>query len=183
MVENNDRDVPEVDETERLAWVVLQTTNRTQARGSSVRLVVPRAPEVTHELAVPLGDDVLLTVEEYLLERGYVAPANIGLTWSSYTITPAGFNWLEGGLPEPSPTERVRELAEEPGAEAGFEAAIRDDLEEESRRMEEVERELEGVRQEPPEAPETVAEKQEPYLATGGTRDDQRPWWRRVFGG
>ena len=173
------------DETERLAWQVLRTANRTQAKGSSVRLVVPRAPEVAVELEFRLGDAELLTVEEFLLERGYVAPTNIRLTRGSYTITPAGFHWLEGGLPELSrPPDRLRELAGEPGAEAAFEAAIRDELEEESRRMEEVERELDEVHQELPEAPETVAGKPEPRPAAGGTQEGAaRPWWRRVFGG
>src|SRR3712207_6354201 len=85
---------------QRLAWVVLRTADRTQARGSSVRLVAPRAPEVAGELEPLLGEAELLRVEEYLLERGYVAPANIGLTWGTYTITPAAFHWLKGGLLE-----------------------------------------------------------------------------------
>ncbi len=100
------------EKTQRLAWVVLRTANRTQARGSSVRLVVPRAPEVAGELEPLLGEAELLRVEEYLLERGYVAPANMGLTWGTYTITPTGFGWLEEGFPghlEASPT-----VAEEP---------------------------------------------------------------------
>ena len=88
------------DETARLAWQVLRTANRTQTKGSSVRLVVPRAPEVVVELESSLDDAEILTVEEFLLEYGYVAPTNIGLTRGSYTITPAGFHWLEGGLPE-----------------------------------------------------------------------------------
>ena len=131
------------EKTQRLAWVVLRTANRTQARGSSVRLVVPRAPEVAGELEPLLGEAELLRVEEYLLERGYVAPANLGLTWGTYTITPAGFHWLEGGLlEEPLPTqERLRELANRPGEEAAFESALLANLEEERRLMEEVERE------------------------------------------
>ena len=84
------------DETERLAWQVLRTANRTQTKGSSVRLVVPRAPEVVVELECPLDDAEFLTLEKFLLERGYVAPTNIGLTRGSYTITPAGSHWLEG---------------------------------------------------------------------------------------
>ena len=54
----------------RLAWVVLQTANRTQAKGSSVRLVVPRAPEVTYELEPPLSEAELLAVEGYLFRAG-----------------------------------------------------------------------------------------------------------------
>jgi hypothetical protein len=173
------------DETEQLARVVLHTANQTQAKGSTVRLVVPRAPEVAYELEPPLSEAQLLAAEEYLLERGYLAPANIGLRWGTYTITPEGFSWLEGGLPEP--TERLRELAEKPGEEVAFEAAVQSELEEERRRMEELKRELEE-RQELPGAPEKVAaepEKAESRLASSNfqTVSEQRPWWQRLFGG
>ena len=108
-----------------------------------MRLVVPRAPEVAGELEPLLGEAELLRVEEYLLERDYVAPANLVLTWGTYTITPAGFHWLEGGLlEEPLPTQqRLRELANRPGEEEAFESALLANLEEERRLMEEVERE------------------------------------------
>jgi hypothetical protein len=82
-------------EAEELAWVVLRAANRTQAKGSTVRLVMPRAPEVSHELGTDLGEDRLLAVEEHLLERGYLAPLELGLTRGTYTITPAGLRWLE----------------------------------------------------------------------------------------
>jgi putative peptide zinc metalloprotease protein len=91
-----------VDETERLAWIVLQVVNRTQAKGSTVRLVVPRAPEVAYELDPVPDDEEFLSVEEYLLQHGYVAPVDIGLTRGTYTITPAGLNWLDRRLPESS---------------------------------------------------------------------------------
>ena len=39
-------------ETELLAWAVLRASNRTQARGTTVRLVVPRAPEVIYDLGM-----------------------------------------------------------------------------------------------------------------------------------
>jgi hypothetical protein len=195
------------DETEWLAWVVLQTANRRQAKGSLVRLVIPRAEQVTRELEPPPGESELLAVEEYLLERGYVAPTNIDLTRGSYTITPAGFNWLEGGMPEPSSsTDSVRELAESPGEGAAFEAALRAELEAERRRIEEFERELGEVGQQ--EQPPQGAEPRPP--TGGGAREDtekrdqgrtlprrlrrglsearkqleeERPWWRRMFGG
>jgi hypothetical protein len=186
MVEEGVRRINVADETKRLAWVVLQTANWTQAKGSSVRLVVPRAPEVTRELEPPLAEAELLTAEEYLLERGYVAPANIGLTWGTYTITPAGYYWLEGGLPEP--TDRVRELAEKLGEGEALELAVRTELEEESNQMAEIEWELEEVRQEQPGAPETAA--REPEKAQPGpggfqtaSEGAKRRWWRRVFGG
>lgn len=83
-------------EAEELAWVVLRVANRTQAKGSTVRLVVPRAPEVVYELGVDLGEHRFLAAEEHLLERGYVELVDIGLR-GTYTITPAGLRWLERG--------------------------------------------------------------------------------------
>src|ERR671926_953140 len=88
-------------DTEHLAYLVLEAANRTQGKGTTVRLVVPFAPEVTNELDPTLADHELLAAEEYLLERGHIAPANIGLTWGTYTITQAGLEWLEEGVPEP----------------------------------------------------------------------------------
>jgi hypothetical protein len=174
-----------MDGTEQLARVVLQAANRAQAKGSTVRLIVPLAPEVAQELGMELDDDVMVAAEEYLLNRGYVAPANTGLSWGTYTITPAGYSWLQGGLQEPAPTDRVRELAKKPGEEGAFEAALRAELEEERRRMEEVEREL---GEEPPGGPQSAAEgRVSPLPRPGGVEAQEgaepRPWWRRVFGG
>jgi hypothetical protein len=174
------------DETRRLAWIVLQTANRTQAKGSSVRLVVPRAPEVTDELELPLSEVELLAVEEYLLERGYVTPDDIGLRWGTYTISPAGFYFLEAGLPEPK--DSLRELAKKPGEEAALESAIQSELAEEHRRMEEVERELEEVRQKLPGGALEEPESPDPSDASTDAAvvdresDSERPWWRRFFG-
>jgi len=173
------------DETRRLAWIVLQTANRIQAKGSPVRLVVPRAPEMTYELEPPLSEAELLAVEEYLLERGYVAPANIGLRWGTYTITPAGFYFLEGGLPKPR--DRLGGIAEKPGEEAALDFAIQTELEEERHRIEEVEGELEEVRQtlpgRGPEKAAAEAERAEFRLANGDLQTaTERPWWRRMFG-
>jgi hypothetical protein len=87
-----------VSETQQqLAWVVLRTVNRLQAKGSTVRLVVPSDPEVANELGQELGvgDEEILSAEEYLLGHGYVAPVDIGLTRGTHTITPAGMGWLE----------------------------------------------------------------------------------------
>jgi hypothetical protein len=155
-----------VDDAAQRAWGVLQTVNRTQAKGSTVRLVVPRAPEMSYELEPPLSEVELSAVEEYLLGHGYVAPANIGLRWGTYTITPAGFSWLEGGLPEPA--DRLAELAEGRDEEAAFEAAVRMELEEERHLMEELERELGG-------GPEAASE--------GPENKDRRGFWSRLFGG
>ena len=89
-----------MEELEQRAWVVLRTVNRTQAKGSTARIVVPRDPEVAYELAVAPTEDELLSAEEYLLDQGYVAPVDIGLTRGTYTITPAGLDWLDSGPPE-----------------------------------------------------------------------------------
>ena len=93
--------IPLENETELLAWAVLRAANRTQARGTTVRLVVPRAPEVVHDLDMEIAEERLLTAEEWLVDRGYLAPADVGLTRGAYTITPAGLEWLRGGMPEP----------------------------------------------------------------------------------
>ena len=50
------------------------------------------------------------------LEEWRRAPDDIGLRWGTYTITPAGFYFLEGGLPEPK--DSLRELAKKPGGSA-----------------------------------------------------------------
>jgi hypothetical protein len=182
-VEEGVRGASVVDETEQLAWDVLRAANRTQAKGSTARLIVPRAPEVAEELGMDLTDAQFLSVEEYLLKCGYTAPANIGLSWGTYTITPTGFSWLEGGLPVSSTTDQISELAERPSEEAAFESALRAELEEERRRLEEVERELD---EEPPRGTQSAGEGQEraePRSSTGGTQDAiERPWWRRLFG-
>jgi hypothetical protein len=88
-------------ETEQLAWVVLEAANRTQAKSRTVRLVVPRDPELLNELSMTLSDEALLSAEEYLEDQGYIALVDIQLTRGTFTITPAGFKWLERGLPEP----------------------------------------------------------------------------------
>lgn len=92
--------MPFENETELLAWAVLRAANRTQAKGTTVRLVVPRAPEVAGDLDMEVAEERLLTAEEWLVERGYLAPADVWLTRGTYTITSAGLDWLRGGMPE-----------------------------------------------------------------------------------
>ena len=87
------------DETERLAWAVLRAANRAQAKGTPIRLVVPRALEVAYDLHMEVAEERLQAAEQWLLERGYLAPANVGLTWGTYTITTAGLEWLRGEIP------------------------------------------------------------------------------------
>lgn len=102
-----------VNETELLAWAVLRAANRTQARGTTIRLVVPHAPEVVRDLGVEeVAEGRLLAAEEWLLNRGYLALANLGHARGTYTITPVGLCWLRGEMPEP--LERPESVFEEP---------------------------------------------------------------------
>jgi hypothetical protein len=115
-VEGSVQGMSEPNELERLAWIVLETVNGAQAKGSTVRLVVPRDPEVAaDELGMDPDGDRILTAEEYLLERGYLAPADVGLTRGAYTITRAGFEWLKKGPPALS--EEPPETASGPAAQ------------------------------------------------------------------
>jgi hypothetical protein len=141
-------------ETEQLAWLLLEALNRTQGRGTTVRLVVPSAPEVTSELDPALAEHELLAAEAYLLERGHIAPANIGLTWGTYTITPAGLRWLEEAPSEPpeQPTEAPESVVEEP-------------------------RESPDTPFERPKGEEVRLEAPSPQEGS------EKAWWRRVFGG
>ena len=158
---------------EQLAWLVLRAANRRQAKSSTARLIVPRAPEIAEELGMDLTDAQVVSVEEYLQEHGYVVPADIGLTWGTYTLTPAGLQWLEASSAERSATDGLRELAREPSEQAAFESAIRAELEQEQHRMEEFERDLGEVQQR--RGPEDTG----PRLSTGDAQtSEERPWWR-----
>jgi hypothetical protein len=156
-------------ETQQLAWLVLQTVNRTQAKGTTIRLVVPRDPEVARQLDPTLVEHELLAAEEYLLEQGYLAPTNLDLTWGTYTITPAGLEWLKEGLPD---------------KEAAFDSTLRAELEEERSLLEEVERELDEESSGAPESAGEGQEKAEPRAATEGfqTATERRGLWSRLFG-
>ena len=98
------------DGKERLAWLLLRAVNRTQAKGSTVRLAIPRDPEVIDELGIDPSEEQLLSAEEYLEERGYLQRADISLTMGTYTMTPVGLEWLERGIPgRPEAVEAVEE--------------------------------------------------------------------------
>ena len=107
-------EIEKIEEIEELAYVVLQTVNRTQAKGSTARIISPRDPEVADELGLDPDEDRLLTAVEYLLEEGYVVPAGIELPRGDYTIAPAGLEWLEMG----ARTEPLEAPGEAPGEEA-----------------------------------------------------------------
>jgi hypothetical protein len=98
------------DGRERLAWLLLRAVNRTQAKGSTVRLAIPRDPEVIDELGIDVSEEQLLSAEEYLEDRGYLKRADISLAMGTYTITPVGLKWLETGiLGRPEAVEAVEE--------------------------------------------------------------------------
>lgn len=148
-------------ETERLAWSVLRAANRTQAKGSTARIVVPRDPEMVDELGRERGviptDDDLLSAEEYLQEHGFLAPTYIGLTRGTYTITPAGLRWIESAPPGALETSQAaREEPEGAGPRRGPTSG--EDRDGSELRM--------SVSEDRP----------------GGVRGSRRPWWRRALG-
>jgi hypothetical protein len=107
-----------------LPWLVLRAANRTQTKGSTVRLIAPRAPEGAEELGMEITDARLLAVQEHLQLHGYVEPADIGLAWGAYTITQAGLRSLEearSGLQEP-PTETPESVVSKQTAAAETQA-------------------------------------------------------------
>ena len=149
---------PVANETEALALIVLRAANRTQAKGTTVRLVIPRAPEVAHEVGVELTEAQFLEVEEYLHHHGYLEPVDMGMTSRTYTITPAGLEWVN--------TVGAPGLLETPLEGAGprpAEGDTREDIE--TRQQGRVPRRLQRG------------------LAEARKQLGEQPWWRRVFGG
>jgi len=162
-----------------LPWLVLRAATQTQAKGSTVRLIVPRAQEVAEELGMELTDSQLLSVEEHLQNHGYIEPADIGLTWGTYTVTPAGLRWLEEAPPSESsdsPTEALSSpVRPEPAEPAEPSEPEREHPDRDAPEREEPNR-VEPERDEP--------ERAEPGPGAGGTQEDsERPWWRRLLGG
>jgi hypothetical protein len=89
--------------------LVLRAVNRAQAKGSTVRLVAPRDPEIVAELDRELGGlgptgEELVSAEDYLLEHGYIAPTSLGITRDIFTVTLAGLDWLDSDLAAPRGT-------------------------------------------------------------------------------
>jgi hypothetical protein len=161
-------ETPVAKETELLAGILLRAVNRAQSKGSTVRLVVPRAPEVTYEVGMELPEDQLLEVEEYLQGHGYIVPVDIGLTVGTYTITPAGLEWLNVGTSEPLEAFRVEVTGSSEWAEPC--PATKDTREDIVKRPQEriprrLQRELNEARKQ---------------LEEGSK---ERGWWRRAFGG
>ena len=79
-------------DTQQVAWLVLETLNRTQGKDTTVRLVVPRDPEVTHLLDPTLAAHKLPAAEAYLLERGYIAPTNLASRGAPTRLPPRGWS-------------------------------------------------------------------------------------------
>ena len=104
--------MPLATDTEVLAWVVLWAANRTQAKGSSVRLVDPRAAEVAHEVGMELITEAqLVEVEEYLHCHGYVEPVDMGLSRGTYTSSCG--RGTEGCIPSSSRASRALPVSSE----------------------------------------------------------------------
>ena len=164
---------PVANETELLAWEVLRAANQEQAKGSTVRLVVPSAPEVAHEMGMDLSEARLLEVEEHLKDHGYIEPVDIGLTRDAYTITPAGLEYLDVRASDPpqAPREEATELSEkaEPRmATARLSATgAREDTEKHQQGWIPRRFQLELL-----EARKQLEE-----------RSEERGWWRRMFRG
>jgi hypothetical protein len=171
----------------------LRAANRTQAKGSTVRLIVPRAQEVAEELGLELTDSQLLSVEEHLHNHGYIEPANIGLTWGTYTVTPAGLRWLEEAAPPSESSDSPTEALSSPVLPESAEPA--EPSEPERTQPEEAEPEREEPNRVEPER--EGPERAEPRSSTGGSQEGSeplrdttevpirgsgsRPWWRRIF--
>jgi hypothetical protein len=162
-------EMPVANETELLARAVLRAVNRTQAKGSTVRLVVPHAPEVACEVGMELPEARILEVEDYLQDYGYIEPVDIGLARGTYTITPAGLDWLDVGTSEP--LEALGHKATGPLEWAEPRPATKDTREDIVKRPQgriprRLQREL-----------KMLARKQLEERSKG------RGWWRRVSGG
>jgi DNA-binding PadR family transcriptional regulator len=161
-------ETPVAKETELLAGTLLRAVNRAQSKGSTVRLVVPRAPEVTYEVGMELPEDRLLEVEEYLQGHGYIVPVDIGLTRGTYTITPAGLEWLDMGASEP--LEALAQEATGPLEWAEPRPATKDTREDIVKRPQgRIPRRL---WREMNEARKQLEE-----------RSEERDWWQRMLGG
>jgi DNA-binding PadR family transcriptional regulator len=161
-------------ETELLAWVVLQAANRTQAKGSTVGLVVPSAPEVVYEVGVELPEARLLEVEEYLKDQGYIESVDLGLTRGTYTITPTGLEYLDVSASEP--LEDSREGVTEPSEEVDSPQA--------TPRMD-----TGGTRKDTEMRPQGWIPRRfqmeliDARKQLQEERSEERAWWRRMFGG
>lgn len=157
--------------TALLALELLQAANREQAKGSTVRLVVPSAPEIVYTMGVELSEARLREVEHYLKGHGYIEPVDIGLTRSTYTITPAGLKRLED-MGASELVEASSERTTEPWYGAEPRPATGDTRED----GEDV---LQG--QLPRRIQRELIKARRKQLEEAGT--EKRSWWQRMLGG
>jgi DNA-binding PadR family transcriptional regulator len=161
-------ETPVAKETELLAGTLLRAVNRAQAKGSTVRLVVPRALEVTYEVGMELPEDHLLEAEEYLQNNGYIVPVDIGLMRGTYTITPAGLEWLDMDASEP--LEALDQEATGPLEWAEPPPAIKDTREDIVKRPQ-------GL------IPRRLWREMNKARKQLEDRSEERDWWQKMFGG
>jgi hypothetical protein len=92
----------------RFAWELLGILNRLQARGSLVRIVVPRDLEVARELGFDDPDTgAVLVAQDWLEYHRFISRTDIGLSVETFTIMPEGLAWIEH-----SPCEQTAERRE-----------------------------------------------------------------------
>ena len=79
-----------------IAGALLDTVNRLQAKGSTVRIVVPRSLEVARELGFDDPDTgAILVAQDWLEHHRYISRTDLGLSVETFTITPEGLYWIE----------------------------------------------------------------------------------------
>ncbi len=163
---------------------MLRAVNRAQAKGSTVRLVTPRDPEMVDELNRELGlgltDAELIAAEDHLLKHGYIAPTSLGVTRDIFTVTLAGLDWLDSGLAAPPGTSEQRSSEEAQRRETRHGAP--EPLGERSKRAEEVGSivVLRGERDRLLQELEEQRLRMERLEAELGRR--RLPWYERLFG-
>jgi hypothetical protein len=98
----------------KFAWELLDTLNRLQARGSAVRIIVPRDLEVARELGFENADaGAVLVAQDWLEYHHFISRTDIGLSVETFTITPEGLAWIE----HPSSERTVERLETRPQPE------------------------------------------------------------------
>ena len=88
---------------EEIAWRLLGVLNRLQAKGSLVRIVVPRDMEVARELHFDDPDTgAILVAQDWLEYHRYISRTDLGLSVEAFTITPKGLDWIAQPVREQS---------------------------------------------------------------------------------
>ena len=75
---------------------MLETVNRFQAKGSTVRIVVPRSLEVARKLGFDDPDTgAILVAQDWLEYHRYISRIDLGLSVETFTITSESLDWME----------------------------------------------------------------------------------------